>query len=406
MLKVFIKTYGCKVNQYESQLLRENFEKSGYQLSNIADSDIFVVNTCCVTEKAEVEAEKFVRKKIKEGKKVWVCGCGVKKGNKFTLIPKVEIFDDKNILNEKLAGLSKITQFYNRTRAFVKIEDGCENFCAYCIIPYVRGPVKSRKEEDIFEEVQNLADNGYKEIILTGIDIGAYGKDTGSNFITLLKLISSVEGIRRIRISSIEMVHLNEKFIEYLSSNKLICPHLHIPLQSGSDKVLEMMGRKYTLSEYEKKLNFIKDKIKNIVFTTDVMVGFPGEKEVDFDLTCETIKKMEFLKVHTFRYSKRKETRAYSFDEHIPEEIKKRRERVLSKISKDVGLKRRKKFIGSQLEVLVEKKEGEFFFGYSSNYIPLLFLSQEKDLENKIIKVTPVKVQNGKLLCVVGNEVK
>ena len=400
MMKVTIKTYGCKVNQYESQLLRENLEKSGYQLSGYQESQLVVVNTCCVTQKAESEAIRFVKSSMQDGKKVWLTGCGVKKEGALIKLPGVQIFDNKDaFINLQLAGADKITKFYKHTRAFVKIEDGCENFCSYCIIPYVRGPVKSRRARDIIWEVENLVDNGYQEIVLTGVDLGAYGKDTGEDFVKLLESLSHTQGIQRIRLSSIEMFHLGERLIDYLSGNGFICPHLHIPLQSGSDSILAMMKRRYTVSGYLGKLERIRKKIAGVTFTTDAMVGFPGEKEEDFKKTCSVIQQAGFLKVHIFRYSIRQETSSYRLAEHIGEVQKKEREYRLKEISEKVSRKIKTEFIGDLLEVLVEKKTGKNFYGYSSNYIPVCFSSETAHV-NEIVKVKAEKLQGKQLLSV------
>jgi len=402
MMKATIKTYGCKVNQYESQLLNENLEKSGYELSDYRESEVVIVNTCCVTEKAESEARRFVRKGLQDGKRVWITGCAVRKENDFALLPGVEIFEDKEVLTRlKLAGIEGITRFFHHTRAFVKIEDGCENFCSYCIIPYVRGPVRSRNQDDIVREVENLAGNGYKEIVLTGVDIGAYGRDTFTDIVKLLDAISRVEGIKRIRISSMEVFHLNVNLVEYLAGNGLVCPHLHIPLQSGSDRILALMKRRYGVSDYLRKLDMIRKKIPHVTFTTDAMVGFPGESEEDFNLTCRAIERCGFIKVHIFRYSGRKETPAYYLGGQVPESAKKERESVLKRVAEMVSFRIKKDFIESPVEILVERKKGNAFHGYSLNYIPAFFNSA-KEFKNEIVKVRVKDIKNGKLFCVAG----
>jgi len=321
--QVLVKTYGCKVNQYESQLIRENFERQGYTLSQNGEADVVVVNTCCVTEKAEKKARSFIRKAVAHGRRVLVTGCAVRKQNSFVeeFSPPVEVYPDKDDL--LLAGLRTISRFDNHTRAFVKIEDGCENFCTFCIIPLVRGRVKSRLKEEVVDEVRQLVSNGYKEIVLTGVDLGAYGSDTGEGLTDLLKSLETLKGLERIRLSSIEVFHLTDELTEYLLNSRLFCRHFHIPLQSGSDRILRKMGRRYTFSEYLKKIEDIreKDPTGRTTFTTDVMVGFPGETEEDFTLTCEALKRIGFLRVHIFRYSKREGTAAYRMDGQVPEEV-------------------------------------------------------------------------------------
>lgn len=399
-MKVFVKTYGCKVNQYESQLLTENFEQSGHEISGQSDSDIVVVNTCCVTEKAEAEARRFARKILESGKEVWITGCAVKKDSELSELKGVKIFrDKKNLMHSRLAGIDTITGFNGHTRAFVKIEDGCENFCAYCIVPYVRGPVKSRCEGEILSEIQSLACSGYKEIVLTGVDLGAYGRDSGTDLTKLIEKISRVKGIERLRISSIEVFHLNERLIEYLADNRLFCPHFHIPLQSGSDRTLSSMGRRYALSDYLGRVDLIRKKVDNVTFTTDAIVGFPGETDEDFRLTCRAIEKAGFLKVHIFRYSKRIGTRAYLLEGHLLESVKRAREKELRGLSEKTGLKIQKGFIDSPLDVLAEKRCGDEWEGYSSNYMPAVFRSGG-ELINEVIRVKAERLEGRKLFCV------
>lgn len=367
-MKLFVKTYGCKANQYDSQLLLENFMMNGYELSTFKDADIVVVNTCCVTAKAEKEARCLIRKAVAEGKNVWLTGCAVKRKSFLqNLGVPVKVISDipfkKNI----------ITSFYNHTRAFVKIEDGCENFCSYCVVPYVRGRVKSRDESEIIEEVKNLCANGYKEIVLTGIDTGAYGRDTGTDIINLLEKLKGIEGLKRVRLSSIELFYLTDKLCDYLISYPLFCPHLHIPLQSGSDKILKLMNRRYTVSEYLSRIEKIKkmDREKRFTFTTDIIVGFPYEEDDDFTLSVKAVEDIGFLKVHIFRYSKREGTAAFSIGGDVSEKVKKEREKIIEKVAQKVSRSVKEQFTGRELDVLVERKKGNYWEGYSSQYLPI-----------------------------------
>ncbi|MGI6595720.1 MAG: MiaB/RimO family radical SAM methylthiotransferase [Candidatus Ratteibacteria bacterium] len=388
-MKLFIKTYGCKANQHDSQLLLENFLEEGYKISSFGDADTVVVNTCCVTGKAEKESRSFIRKSAAAGKRVWMTGCAVKReefcercGASVSILPDMQ-------LKKKT-----ISSFYNHTRAFVKIENGCENFCAYCIVPYVRGNVKSRSEEEIAEEVETLCDNGYKEIVLTGIDTGAYGKDTGADIIKLLERLKTIKGLERVRISSIELFYLTDALCDYLVSFPLFCPHFHIPLQSGSDKILKLMRRRYTFSDYLSRIEKIKKKgrAENITFTTDIIVGFPYEEDADFSLSAQAVKDIGFLKVHIFRYSKREGTAAYCLGGDIPSSIKKEREKILKEEALKVSMDIKKRFIGQELDVLVEREKEGWWTGYSSHYLPVKISvwSANECLFNKIV---PVKAE-------------
>ncbi len=398
-MKAAVKTFGCKVNQYESQLIRENLERQGYVVSCAADAGIVVVNTCCVTGKAEKEARSFIRKCIGQGKRVLVTGCAVRKQEPFirNCVHSPEVYRDADTLIKSICpggGLNTVSRFDGHTRAFVKIEDGCENFCAYCIVPLVRGPVRSRAEEDILSEACRLASNGYKEIVLTGIDLGAYGKDTGGSLISLLEKMKLIKELKRIRLSSIEFFHVTGGLVEYLLSNDLFCRHLHVPLQSGSDRVLKMMGRRYVLSEYLNLLDNIRrrDTAGRITFTTDIMVGFPGESGEDFRMTCEAVRRAGFLRVHIFRYSKREGTAAFSMPGQVSETIKKERENELASVVKEVCYNVKKGFIGKQFEVLVERETEKGWEGYSSEYVPVMFTGGQ-DLLNEIVTVAVREVK-------------
>ncbi|MBN1445359.1 MAG: MiaB/RimO family radical SAM methylthiotransferase [Candidatus Omnitrophica bacterium] len=389
-MKFTVKTYGCKVNQYESQLIRENLEKKGFILSSEGEADAVVVNTCCVTGKAEKEARSFIRKSLGAGKKVWVTGCSVRKDDRLKeMFPSAAFYPDKeSFIERELAGLKAVSRFDGHTRAFVKIEDGCENFCSYCIIPLVRGRVKSRLSAEIIAEAGKLALNGYKEIVLTGIDLGAYGRDTGEGLVPLLEKLNGVKGLRRIRISSIEVFHLTDSLVDALLSGELFCPHFHIPLQSGSDRILKLMGRRYSFSDY---MNIIENIRKRegkcrAAFTTDLMVGFPGETDGDFRLTCRAVEEAGFIRAHIFRYSKREGTAASLMENQVSGDIKKEREKVLENIVRKVSLGVKRRRIGSVLEVLVERKTECGWEGYSSEYLPVEF-SGEGYLINEIVSV-------------------
>ncbi|MCM8806933.1 MAG: tRNA (N(6)-L-threonylcarbamoyladenosine(37)-C(2))-methylthiotransferase MtaB [Candidatus Omnitrophica bacterium] len=378
-----ILTFGCKVNQYESQLIKENIENDEKFNSN----EIVIINSCCVTAKVEKEVKRTIRKLLKEGKKIYLTGCLIQKNSIDELKKDVKIIRKEEFFKFK----NKISFFEEHTRAFVKIEDGCENYCSYCIVPYVRGKVRSRKEDEILDEIECLVKNGYKEIVLTGIDLGAYGKDTGENLISLIEKINRIDGVKRIRLSSIEVHHINKSLIDFLKNTEKFCPHFHIPLQSGSDKILKLMRRRYSFKEYYEKIQMIRENIENVTFTTDIMVGFPGEDEEDFEKTVSAVENIKFLKVHVFPYSEREKTPAINFPEKVNEKVKKERVEKIIKISEVVNRKVKEDFIDKSLNVLFERKNGNYWEGYSENYIPVIVDSSE-DLKNQILKVKGKKI--------------
>ena len=390
MKKVRIFTLGCKVNQYESQLLRENFLNNGFLISDDEDFNIGVLNSCCVTSKAEKECRNIVRRLLRNGKEVWITGCWVNKERERIIkeFPSVKVFEKDFLFNSYFEKKVKsISYFSGHTRAFIKIEDGCENFCSYCIIPFVRGRVRSRLIGEIVDEIKVLSENGYKEFVLTGVDLGSFGKDTGERLKDLIERISKIEGVKRIRISSIELFHIDDELIDSLSNNEKFCHHFHIPLQSGSDRILKLMRRRYKIADYMEKIEKIRKKMEDVTFTTDVMVGFPGEEDNDFSLTCNVIKELEFLKVHIFPFSLRKNTFAENLKKFfVDEKVKRERFLILDRLAKEVSEKVKEKFIGSIQEVLIERKREGKWSGYTGNYLPVL-IDSENDLKNKILKV-------------------
>lgn len=395
-MNLFIKTYGCKANQYDSQLLLENLLQDGYKLTGFKDADMVVVNTCCVTAKAEKEARSFIRKAAEEGKDVWVTGCATKRDGFVE-----RLGNNVKVLSTFPFKKKTIRYFFNHTRAFVKIENGCENFCAYCIVPFVRGKVKSRDEDEIVEEVEALVSNGYKEIVLTGIDTGAYGRDTGRDIIGLMERLKGIDGLERVRLSSIEVFYLTDGLCDYLFSNELFCPHLHIPLQSGSDRILKLMGRRYTFAEYLKRIEYIKKKDREgrFTFTTDMMVGFPYEEDDDFDMSLRAIEEVSFLKVHIFRYSKREGTPAFTMGGQVPEDVKKKREKEMEYVAGMVSERVKGGFTGRVLDVLIERKVDGGWEGYSAQYIPVKILDKGKGCRiNEVVSVLIKGIENGILI--------
>ena len=290
----------------------------------------------------------------------------------------------------------EINHTATRTRAFVKIQDGCENYCAYCIIPFVRGRCRSKRPEMVIEELTNLVRNGYKEIVLTGIHTGNYGKDLNTNFSDLLEEILKIKGLKRLRISSIEITELDDKFFELLK-NPILCNHLHIPLQSGSNNVLKLMNRKYTKEEYKSIIDKIRKIRPDISITTDVIVGFPQETDEDFEESMETIRDISFSKVHVFPYSKRNGTKAAGMSGHIDGNTKKERTKKLLKLSEELEENYYNSFIGKEEEILIETRKNDKAYGHTSNYLYLALSGDYKENEIYKIKVEEKMFQNNKI---------
>jgi len=381
-MTVSLITLGCKVNQYETQLYRESFAADGFEIKNSGEpSDIILINTCCVTKRAEKESRNFIAHSLKISSRVIVTGCYVEKEDNYLRerFSQIEIVRRKDLLNN--SNVNKIHYFSGHTRAFIKIEDGCEKFCSYCIIPYVRGRVKNRETKEILEEIRQLASNGYQEFVITGVDLGAY-----EGLSDLVRKIEKIEGVERIRLSSLEPGDITDSLIEILSSSPKFCPHLHIPLQSGDDKILQLMNRDYTVNGYRKTIAKIREKIPEICISTDVMVGFPGEDEEAFKNTAKIIEEVGFSRVHCFRYSTREKTRAAKLANPVEEEKKKERAKNLILLAKGISQKIKERFLGKTTVILIEKKRKDgYSFGYSRHYLPVLV--KDKIGTNQIVKV-------------------
>ena len=347
-MKCCILTLGCKVNTYESEYIKEKFKNNNYEIVSINDNpDVVVINTCTVTNQSDAKSRKLIRqaKKINPNACIVVCGCASEHHKENIVDTDIDILIG-NYYKSKIVDLvnqymkdkkkintfvdmsnvefedMKINNFLNKTRAFVKIQDGCNNFCSYCIIPYMRGSIRSKDIDVAYEEIKSLVNNGYYEIVLTGIHTGSYGTGKDYDLVDLIRRISKLDNLKRIRISSIEITELNDKFIEELKNNNKICNHLHVPIQSGSDRVLKLMNRKYNIEEYKTIINKIRNVRPDINITTDLIVGFPTETDEDFLETCNNLKDIGFSKIHTFPYSKRDNTKA-ALMEQVNDSIKK-----------------------------------------------------------------------------------
>jgi threonylcarbamoyladenosine tRNA methylthiotransferase MtaB len=397
--KVAFKTLGCRLNQFETDAVMTDFYKSGYEIVNFNDpADVYVVNTCTVTNQGDHKSKAAINQAVQNKKGlVVVTGCMaesqrqylqdredvhyvVDNKTKISILPLVEAhFNGEmlhpDLLKQDVFGFS-VTEKSFHTRSMIKIQDGCDNFCTFCIVPMVRGRAVSRSVNDILNNIRQVADLGYKEIVLTGVNISRYDFE-GINFTRLLEKILNLEGGFRVRISSIEPEGLDEQFFALFSHEKL-CPQLHICLQSGSDKVLMQMRRQYNVSTYLEIIQQIKKRIPLFNFTTDIMVGFPGEADEDFESTCRVIREVGFSHVHTFKYSVRHGTRAERMPDQIQEKLKQQRSLVIRDLASQNKQAYRSQFIGQSQTVLIEKitKSG-IARGYGENYIPVEFRSSQ-----------------------------
>lgn len=408
-MKVGLCNLGCKVNTYEMEYIASLFKERGYEIGDFNDfCDVYVVNTCTVTNNSDVKSRKMINhpKKINKNCCLVVCGCFIESAkdyknddidiilgnyNKSKVVDLVEdFFRNKEKINQRF-NLNEvefedmnIKHFENRTRAFVKIQDGCENFCTYCIIPYVRGKCRSKKEDNVLSEITTLVNNGYNEIVLTGIHTGNYGVDINTNFSSILEKILNIKGLKRLRISSIEITELDDKFLELLK-NPILCNHLHIPLQSGGEKTLKRMNRKYDKKYFKEEIEKIRKIRPDISITTDVIVGFPGETEDDFNECVDFIKEINFSKLHVFPYSKRDGTVAAKMKDQIDGKVKKERVKTLLDLSKTLEENYNNSFIGKKESCLIEKVDCKYSYGHCSNYVYLKIPKIYK--ENEIVDI-------------------
>ena len=395
MKKFLIKTLGCKVNSYESEFIRSLFLENNY-IEVQEDADIVIINTCTVTNTADNKSKKIINNIKSNNRNAIViamgCFCENHKNEILNLIDADIIIGNKDkskilkYANEFNKNKEKIIKFYDSAyndfedmeikkyehnhRAFVKIEDGCNNFCSYCIIPYVRGRVRSKDFNKCLIEFNDIALNEHKEIVLSGIHTGMYNSN-GKRLSDLINEISKIDQIKRIRLSSVEIVELDDKMMEIIKNNSKFVSHLHIPLQSGCDKILKLMNRRYDLKYFSDKVQEIRKNRKNISLSTDVIVGFPGETEEDFIETYNYCKKIGFSKIHVFPYSDRTGTLASKMNNKVPGNIKKERARKLIELSKELENKYINGFIGEKINVLIEKFDNEYYYGISDNYIPV-----------------------------------
>ncbi len=402
-MKFSIITLGCKVNTYESEAMKELLIKDGYIYNeNYQNSDIVIVNTCSVTNMADTKSKKIIRRVKRENPNciLVVCGCSsqnhkeeyeeldidillgnVKKSMVSSLIKNY--LEDKRkyyyITDNRDLGFESMSvkKFTKQTRAYLKIQDGCNNFCSYCIIPYVRGTIRFKNFTECLKEACILVNSGHKEIVLTGIHTGSY-HDSGHDLVDLIHELKKIDGLEQIRISSIEITELNDKFMEELKTNPKICDHIHIPLQSGSNYILKKMNRKYDCNYYRDKINLIRSIRKDISITTDVIVGHPYETEEYFNESYNFCKEMNFSKIHVFPYSKRDGTPASKMPYQVSEAEKKDRDKRLIALSNNLEEAYYKKHLNKRMRVLVEEVDGDTSYGHTSNYLKVKMPARER----------------------------
>jgi len=422
--KVAFVSLGCKVNQYETNAMSQEFIEAGYEVVDFNDiADIYIVNTCTVTNIADRKSRQMLRR-VKDNNKdaiLVATGCYAQVGKQeldkmdeidliignnekkdiVEIIGKyqmVKIEEISDVMMQKEYVEFGTTTYTEKTRAVVKVQDGCDRFCSYCIIPYARGRVRSRKLENIITEVEQIVDKGLKEIVITGIHIASYGKDFKENIslIDLLEELNQIEGLQRIRLGSIEPTIITEEFVDRLSKLEKICDHFHLSLQSGCDETLKRMNRKYTTSEFEIVTKLLRNKFPNASLTTDIIVGFPGETEAEFEQTYEFLKKIAFYKMHVFKYSQRKGTKAAVMPNQIDGSIKEQRSKRLLELSDENEQKYNSGYVGKVVEVLFEEKDGEYYKGHTKNYIQVL--AKGENWENEIVNVEIKEIFDGNLV--------
>ena len=433
--KVAIVTLGCRVNQYESEAIAHDFEAHGYEVvRNKKDADIIVVNTCCVTKTSESKSRRIIRHLHTEnaGARIVVTGCyGQRAGHELLNIPGVclvtgngekdrlaTLVDELNMrqmpcmevsnimMRRHFPNSTVIEKETNRVRDYLKIQDGCEQFCTYCIVPYVRGPVVSRPYDDIMAEARCIDERGFKELVLTGIHTGFYGKDLPDdiNLVTVLKGLLKETSISRIRLSSVEPKEVSDELIELVASEDRLCNHFHIPLQSGDNEILKKMGRPYTREEYIALTKRIYRAIPDAAISADIIVGFPGESDGAFENTIDVLTNAEFSFIHSFPYSPREGTKAAIFPHRVPGELKEKRQKLLLSLGDFYKYRFAERHIWQTLDVLVESKDKNGYYqGHTDNFLMVKFPAHTKSLCGKIVKVKALKNDEGVLI---GEEIK
>ena len=432
MMKAALHNLGCKVNAYETEVMEQLLIENGYEIVDFGDiADVYVINTCSVTNIADRKSRQMIHQAARRNPNAIIvaAGCYVQTSKDEAMAdPDIDIIignNEKNriveLLNDciankhedketEIAGIHDLTheityedmllkKTMEHTRAFIKVQDGCNQFCTYCIIPYARGRVRSRSIEDVLNEVRLLVESGVKEVVLTGIHVSSYGVDTGSSLIELIEAINEVPGLMRIRLSSLEPRIVTDEFVDRLSKVNKICPHFHLSLQSGSDSVLQRMNRKYDAAEYENCCRILREKFEHPAITTDIICGFPRETDEEFAETCEFVRKIKFFETHLFKYSKRKGTVAAGMSGQIVEAVKAERSHILSDIQKEYKREFMSYYIGRETKILVEDKEviggASYYVGLNKEYVRILIPEKEYHGNvNELVVVTPKEYLN------------
>ena len=425
-------TLGCKVNQYETNAMEQQFIQNNYKIvDNTEKADIYVINTCTVTNMADRKSRQMLRrvKEINQSAVIVVCGCyaqvakteleqipevdiilGINEKNKIVQIVEEYLANQNNII--EVADVSKQKEFLDfgdvtyteKNRAVIKVQDGCNMFCSYCLIPYARGRIRSRKIKNVVSEIEKIAKQGIKEVVITGIHVASYGKDFENENIRLINLleeINKIEGIARIRLSSLEPTIVDEEFAQRLSKLEKICDHFHLSLQSGCDATLKRMNRKYTTAIYKEATEILRKYYPNANFTTDVIVGFPGETDEEFNQTYKFLKEIGFYKMHIFKYSPRKGTVAEKLPNQVDGNIKEERSKKLIELSNNMQNEKNSKYIGKTVKVLFEEYENGYYKGHTTNYMVVKVKEKEQDgfIDNiKDIEITENDTQTEELI--------
>ena len=420
MNTVAFHTLGCKVNAYETEAIWQMFKRAGYERVDFdKKADVYVINTCTVTNTGDKKSRQVIRRAIRRNPDavVAVTGCYAQTSpGEVMEIPGVDIIVGtqgrdrlleyvqqyqrerqpinavKNIMKTREFEELDVPTFSDRTRASLKIQEGCNNFCTFCIIPWARGLLRSRKPENVLKQARQLVEAGYKEIVLTGIHTGGYGEDLEDySLADLLWDLDKIEGLKRVRISSIEASQIDDRILEVLNTSEKMCRHLHIPLQAGDDEVLKRMRRKYTVDEYREKIAGIRQAMPQVAITTDVIVGFPGETDEQFENSYRLIEELQFAELHVFPYSKRTGTPAARMENQVPDAVKQERVQRLIQLSNRLSLEYARQFVGDVLDVIPERPYKEapgngLYTGYSDNYLQLVFPGNE-ELLGKVCRV-------------------
>lgn len=420
MKKAALHNLGCKVNAYETEAMQQILEGAGYEIVPFTEyADVYVINTCSVTNMADRKSRQMLHRAKKLNPHAVVVGAGcyvqtkeaqalvdeavdivIGNNRKHELLDLLGEYETSHVKAKSIADINHEEQEYEElflsktaehTRAFIKVQDGCNQFCSYCIIPFARGRVRSRGAGEVLAEIRRLAANGCKEVVLTGIHLSSYGVDTGESLLHLIELVHAEEGIDRIRLGSLEPRIVTEEFAERLSQMPKICPHFHLSLQSGCDATLARMNRRYDTAEYEKGCEILRRYFAHPAITTDVIVGFPGETEEEFETTRAYLERIRFYEMHIFQYSRREGTKAAVMKDQIPESVKKQRSEELIALGERMSREFREYYVGRETEALLEEpfvREGKTYYtGYTKEYVKVVY-ETDADMENQFVKGT------------------